>query len=95
MAFELQDGQGTLHKVADKEGVESRPDYRGDLKLDGRMYRLAGWLKITKNGDRWISLNCELPRPKAALETPPAKKSLPRAPPVAPATVDPDLDIPF
>lgn len=84
MAFELREGKGTLHRVMDKEGVDSRPDYEGKLHLDGKIYRLAGWINVSKNGDKWLSLNCELPRPKAALEKPPAKPA-----------IDPGEDLPF
>lgn len=57
MAFELKDGQGTLFKN-DKDGVESRPDYRGELKLGKETYKVAGWLKEGKNG-KWMSLSVQ------------------------------------
>lgn len=87
MPFVLTDGQGTLHKV-DKEGVETRPDYRGDLNLAGKQWKIAGWVKVSKNGDKWLSLKVEEPRQKPALETPPP------APPRQ-REINPDDDIPF
>lgn len=58
MAFELKDGQGTLHKN-DKEDNPARPDYRGDLMLNGAMYAVSGWLKESKSGTKWMSLKVE------------------------------------
>lgn len=55
MSFTLKDGQGTLHKN-DKGGVETRPDYRGEIMLDGTAYEVAGWLKDGKAG-KWMSLS--------------------------------------
>lgn len=57
MAFELKDGQGTLFKN-DKDGVENRPDYRGELNIGGEIYKIAGWLKDGKNG-KWMSLSAQ------------------------------------
>jgi hypothetical protein len=87
MPFELKPGQGTLHHVLDKEGNPSRPDYHGELNVGGTMYKLAGWIKISSSGRKWLNLNCELPRPtKAALESPR---------PTRIDQLDPDSDIPF
>ena len=83
MAFELKPGQGALHKN-DKEGVETRPDYTGSINIDGTMYRLSAWLKQGKSA-KWMSLNAEIPKPKAALESKPD----------APPTIHPDDAIPF
>ncbi len=60
MAFVLKDGQGTLHRN-DKGGVETRPDYRGELMLGGVLYEVAGWLKDGKAG-KWMSLSVK-PKP--------------------------------
>jgi hypothetical protein len=54
MAFELKDGQGTLHKN-DKQGNETWADYRGEIVIDGTSYWLSAWIKQGKNG-KWMSL---------------------------------------
>ena len=90
--FELREGQGTLHRQ-DKEGNEQRPDYRGELNVGGKLWKLAGWVKISKNGDKWLSLSAEEPRPKAALETP-VKPQAARQPSSI-ERIDPDSDVPF
>lgn len=59
MTFELRDGQGTLFKN-DKKGNEKAPDYRGEAKISGEIWRVAGWLKDGKKG-KWMSLQLEPP----------------------------------
>lgn len=59
MAFVLKDGQGTLHRQ-DKGDNEKRPDYSGEAMIDGKLYRIAGWIKEGKTG-RWISLKVTPP----------------------------------
>lgn len=69
MAFELKDGQGTLFKN-DKDGVESRPDYRGELNVGGQIMRISGWLKDGQKG-KWMSLSVQ---PKEDRPAKPAAK---------------------
>ena len=57
MAFELKDGQGSFFKN-DKEGNDKRPDYRGEFKLDGALYKMSGWIKEGPRG-KWMSLKVE------------------------------------
>lgn len=39
----------------DKGGVEARPDFRGDILINGVVYRLSGWKKQSIKGP-YISL---------------------------------------
>ena len=55
MAFTLKEGQGSFFKN-EKDGVEGRPDYRGDLNIGGKTYALSGWIKTSAKGTRWMSL---------------------------------------
>jgi hypothetical protein len=34
----------------DKGGNEKRPDYRGEVRINGVDYKLSGWLAEAKNG---------------------------------------------
>lgn len=81
MAFELKDGQGTLFRN-DKEGNEARPDYRGEVKLSGTVYRVSGWLKEGKNG-KWMSLSVDAKPGPASQYAPP--------PPARQHSVDDDI----
>jgi uncharacterized protein (DUF736 family) len=58
----------------DKEGNENRPDLTGsaDIKIpddaspgDVVKFRLAAWEKESKAGNKFLSLNFQLPKPKA------------------------------
>lgn len=64
MAFELKDGQGTLHRN-DKQGNEKRPDYTGQVNLAGTFYRVSGWIKDGQRG-KWLSLRMELPNERTS-----------------------------
>jgi hypothetical protein len=55
MGYEPKDGTGALFKN-NKEGVENRPDYRGDVMLAGTLYEVAGWIKDGKSG-KFMSLS--------------------------------------
>lgn len=56
MAYELRDGQGSMFK--NKKTKDSQPDYAGEFKLDGKMYRLSAWIKEGKNG-KYMSLSVQ------------------------------------
>lgn len=56
MAYSLKDGQGSLFKNSHKE-KDSHPDMRGDCMLDGVVYEISGWSKVTQKGDRFLSLS--------------------------------------
>ena len=59
--FQQKPGTGALFRN-DKEGNESRPDYKGDLTLEnGEKIRIAGWLKDGAKG-KFLSLKVDKPR---------------------------------
>ena len=73
MSYEQRDGSGTLFRN-DKGGVESRPDYRGEIKVGGKVYKVSGWKKEGAKGP-FLSLSVE---PKDAQAS--AQKAPQRAP---------------
>lgn len=80
MSYEPKDGQGALFKNKNKEGKQ--PDYRGDVKLGGVVYELAGWVKDNGKGP-FLSLSG---KPKQER----AEQAVERR-----NTQQPDTDIPF
>ena len=60
MAFEQRVGFGSLFRNR-KASSEKAPQYRGDAKvaIDGHEVEIeiAGWMKLTKNGDKFLSLS--------------------------------------
>ncbi len=55
--YEQKEGQGSLFK--DEKKVGSQPDYRGSVKIKGETYKLAGWVKDSKTGKKFLSLKIE------------------------------------
>ena len=79
MAFELKDGQGSFFRN-DKQGIDSRPDYRGELNVNGTMYRISGWVKEGKSG-KWMSLSVtpkDDPQERRAIQSEPRRQSAPK-----------------
>lgn len=99
MSFQYQPGSGSLF-TNDKEGNDKRPDYRGDINIDGKNYRIAGWIKEGKKG-AFISLKVDdkaAPDMASRVDSKPAQQRdhKPSTPPV-PSVDDGfgDSDIPF
>jgi hypothetical protein len=55
---------GALFRDTEKKS-EKAPDYTGKLDVDGREYRIAGWLKDGKRG-KFLSLKISEPRAQQA-----------------------------
>lgn len=49
---------GALFKN-DKDGKESRPDYKGTLNVNGTDYWISAWLKSSKAGSKYMSLSIQ------------------------------------
>lgn len=67
-------------KRNDKGGVESRPDYRGQINVAGTDYWLSGWIKDGDDG-KWMSLSVQpkdaKPAAKPAAKPQPEDEDLP------------------
>lgn len=51
--------QGALF-LNDKDGNESRPDFRGKLTMDdGRVLRVSAWKNVSKDGKAYLSCKCD------------------------------------
>jgi len=71
LAYEEKDGFGSLF-INDKKGIDRAPDRRGTVKFGGVVYELAGWLKETAKGDKFLSLSI---KPKEEYVKPQAPRS--------------------
>jgi hypothetical protein len=71
MSFETKDGQGALFKN-DRKEKPAHPDYRGDLRVEGIDFKLAGWVKETRDGRKFLSLSA---MPKEAQRPIPEKST--------------------
>jgi uncharacterized protein (DUF736 family) len=71
MMGDRRDNTGALFKENDKQGEKS-PDYRGPLTIDGIDYVLAGWVRETQSGQKFLSLAVR--RKQTTAEAKPATK---------------------
>lgn len=55
--YEQKEGQGSLFKNEKKTGTQ--PDYRGSIKVKNETFVLAGWVKESKTGKKFLSLKIE------------------------------------
>jgi hypothetical protein len=75
----------------DRKSKPSHPDYQGSVLVEGKKYRIAAWVKATKTGSRFLSLQLTLEEAKAQqddflkLADPAPAKS-------TPAGVDPEFN---
>lgn len=56
--YEQKEGQGSLFKN-DKKTNDKQPDYSGSIMVDGKAHKLAGWVRESKNGLKFLSLKVE------------------------------------
>jgi hypothetical protein len=77
MSYQPKEGSGALFK-SDKGDNPSRPDYRGDIMLDGVMYEISGWIKPKPSNpaEKFMSLSG---KPKQARQQAPAPRQAPAA----------------
>jgi hypothetical protein len=82
----------------DKQGNESRPDYRGSINVEGREYWLSAWIKTGRDGtklagQKYMSLSVkpkdEMPAPAPATMSSYGTGEYGRGPSPAPASARP------
>jgi uncharacterized protein (DUF736 family) len=66
MAYEHKLNSGTLFNNNSKE-KENHPDYKGTINIEGKLYDISGWNKVSSNGNAFTSLSI---RPKQEKEVP-------------------------
>ena len=47
---------GVLFANQYKEQGDSRPDFVGNINVDGNQFKLAGWKNVSQAGNRYISV---------------------------------------
>ena len=80
--MEQRDNSGVLFSN-DKREKESHPNYKGNIRVDGKDYWISGWIKEGKNG-KFMGLAV----------SPKEEQSQPQSKPKA-KIEDMDSDIPF
>jgi hypothetical protein len=52
-----QTNRGSLFKNDRKDDVKY-PDYKGSINVNGTEYWLSAWIKVSKDGKKFMSLSC-------------------------------------
>ena len=55
MAYEQNPNSGSLFRN-EKKNAPNQPDYEGNALVGGKTYRIAAWIKTSKNGTKYMSL---------------------------------------
>lgn len=51
---------------------DKQPHLRGQVNINGHIYDVAGWSKLDKNGNKWLSLAFSEPKESEGSTTAPA-----------------------
>lgn len=54
---------GVLFRETEKKNPKA-PDYKGKLNVDGRPLEVAGWIRESKAGNKFLSIKVQEPRQK-------------------------------
>lgn len=54
MSYEIKELSGSLFEKTDKTGQQ--PDFTGNVKIEGKEWRLAGWWTTSRGGTEYLSL---------------------------------------
>jgi len=63
--------RGMLMRARDKQ-TEKHPDYFGSLNVNGVDFELSGWIKVSKAGNKYMSLTIKPPFKKTTKVATPA-----------------------
>ena len=98
MAYTPKEGSGSLFKN-DKGDNPARPDYRGDVMIEGVLYELSAWIKPLPSNleKRFMSLSAKPKQVKTGIPAHPAssKAQQQRQTPRNDSGFDDMSDIPF
>lgn len=68
--------QGILFRNDKKAEGSKQPDYQGNAEVNGKKVEIAGWIRTSKTGKKFLSLKFQEPRQMQAgdSDTAPRKK---------------------
>jgi uncharacterized protein (DUF736 family) len=82
------ENRGSLFKN-EKKTEDKHPDLGGTLNVDGTDYWISGWTKVSKGGQKFISLSIRPKQDQTRQSSQPTRKA------AAPAQDLPDDDLPW
>lgn len=65
MAYEQKEGQGSLFRN-DRKQKDTHPDWKGEIKINGKLYWLSAWEKSGNSGTFFSLAIGDEKQPKAA-----------------------------
>jgi len=65
--------KGALFKNDRKEGIETNPDYNGELDVGGEKFWLNAWIRTSKAGAKYMSLSVK-PKTDAVVREQPRQR---------------------
>lgn len=65
MAYETKEKSGAFFENENKT-ADNQPDYTGNFKLDGKMWRIAGWARKSTSGKVYLSLAISEPQERTS-----------------------------
>jgi len=62
--------RGVLFKQTEKTN-EKAPDYKGNFNYKGNEFKIAGWIKMSKTGNPFLSISVDdfVPQPKEEISS--------------------------
>lgn len=104
--WDTRESSGSLFPIRGEKKSERHPDYTGEIRVNGQLYWLSGWLKTSRTGIRWLSVSLTVKEDRQAQQgsSPQAQTQAPQQPnPWSPAPKPPrgptfaelDDDVPF
>lgn len=64
MAYQNKPNTGALFTKKQRK-TEKQPNFEGNINVNGKDWDIAAWIKVSKTGDKYLSLKIEEPQNKA------------------------------
>jgi uncharacterized protein (DUF736 family) len=53
--YEPKEGAGNLFRN-DRQENDKQPSHRGEMKIEGKVFRLSAWVRESKKGEKYFSI---------------------------------------
>lgn len=71
MPYEQRDMSGSLFRN-DKRETDNHPNLKGSAMINGEEFWVSAWTKVSKSGEKWVSLSFQ-PKDKDKASAKPSK----------------------
>lgn len=56
--MELKNNTGTA--FTNRKTKDTQPDFKGELNVEGKVWQVAVWSRVSKNGNKYLSMKVEM-----------------------------------